>query len=189
MADSLRTGIWDRMHQAAKESREHQLRVERVKKLVAASRAPTTSKAYNLSYQKFHDYCKSEGTDPKKAGSYEVVMYLEKLASENKLAATVMQAVSAIAWHYQMADRRDPTKHKLVTSLVSAAKRSAPAVQHKVPAVLDHLKWLRDQARKSRTFAASRTFVVALTLYATCSRLDDVIALQRQHVSIQSAYV
>ncbi len=36
--------------------------------------------------------------------------------------ATITQAMSAIAWHFQIADRLDPTKHKLISTLVAAAE-------------------------------------------------------------------
>ncbi|MCP4537815.1 MAG: tyrosine-type recombinase/integrase, partial [Chloroflexi bacterium] len=83
-----------------------------------------------------------------------------------------------------MADRQDPTKHRIVSQLVAASKKLSPPISHKEPATIAHLAWLARYATQTATFAARRTFQISLTLFASVSRLDDVIKLRIGHIKV-----
>ncbi len=164
-------------------------RLDRIRKMVGRSRAPATIRAYELSFSQFKEFCRKEGTPLSEADGASVALFIEELSFKGKSAASITQAVSAIAWKYQMFDRADPTKNKVVSALVAAVKRTAEPTKHKEPAILDHLKWLRDVAWAKRTFVTMRTFVIAMTLFGSCSRLDEIIQLQRKHITVHRNFV
>ncbi len=60
-----------------------------------------------------------------------------------------------------------------------------PAVQHKEPVTHDHLLQLQKFAREKQTFVVAHTYILALTLYAGCSRLNNVILLPSRTAKIE----
>ncbi len=52
----------------------------------------------------------------------EVLLFAQDLIDQGRAASTVTQAIAAILQHFQMADRGDPTKHKLVADQLAMAK-------------------------------------------------------------------
>ncbi len=119
----------------------------------------------------------------------EVAFFLQEMLSDGRASALLAQAAAAISWHFQLSDQDDPVQHKVIRLILSAAKRIAPPVCHKEPAMIGHIRCLGSYAETINTFAAWRTFLISLMLYGSCSRLDDVIALRRCHVSIGNGFV
>ncbi len=108
------------------------------------------------------------------------MFFLQELLNEKKAASSVNQAVSALSWHYQTMDLPDPTKSKVVASMVSKAKCLAPPVKHKQLAKKEHMVTNYKYAMKKQTFVAHRLLALALSLLASMSRTDDLIDITRE---------
>ncbi len=107
----------------------------------------------------------------------EALLFLQNLIDKGLSGSTVGQASTAIGCHFQTADRSDPMAHRLVSALVSTARRLGAPVQHKEPATLDHIKHLQKFALATENFATVWTYIIGLMIYASCSRLDKIIDL------------
>ncbi len=116
------------------------------------------------------------------AKNADIILYLQVLKDRGLSFSTLLQQVSAISRFYLLADLPDPTRHKLVSAIVSAAKRLSREVRRAVPATIAHIKLLAARAMESKGFAEKRTFVMSLVLLCSCCRLDDIICLRRKEV-------
>ncbi len=106
-------------------------------------------------------------------------MFLQHLFSKGTSGPSLAQAAAALGYEASLSDRALPGQHKVVQTLVNHARRLAPPVSHKQPATLEHLIYLSQRADSLGSFVASRTFVLSLTLFTSCSRFDDLANLTR----------
>ncbi len=139
-----------------------------------------------MSYKKFKQFCKAEGLALDRVTEAEFAFYLQGIADEG---SSVAHMVAAVSWFSHMADRPDPTKHQLISAIVSAARCTAPPTKHKEPATIAHLKAIRDFTKAKNTYSSACTYAIAIALYASCSRLDETVNLRRQHIKIHHNYV
>ncbi len=167
----------------------HQANLENLKRSLGRGMAPSTSCVYQGWFEKFQRFCYFAGWSVNSVGTAEVALFLQEMLSEGRASASLAQAAAAISWHFQLADRPDPVQHKVIRLMLAATKRIAPPVRHKRPALIDHLQCLRLYAERKDTFAAWRTFLLSLTLYGSCSHLDDIISLRRRHIQVETAFV
>ncbi len=167
----------------------HRANLENLKRSLGRGNAPSTSRIYQAWFLKFEQFCEKSGWPVDSVSTAEVALFLQEMLTDGRASASLSQAAASISWHFQLADREDPVQHKVIRLILSAAKRIAPPVRHKVPAGIDHLRCLRQYACTKDTFVAWRTYLISLTLYGSCSRLDDVIALRRSHVLIGDGFV
>ncbi len=122
--------------------------VDGIWRSIAQSKAKGMVKIYQNWFQKFCCFCAVHEVYLEEVTSAEVLLFVQDLIERGHAPSTIGQAISGIAWHFQIADQGDPTKHRLISDLVSAAKRVGPAVQHKEPATHDHLLQLQQFARE-----------------------------------------
>ncbi len=149
------------------------------------SKAKATVAIYQSWFRKLCTFCEEHlHVSPHEVTTAELLLFIQDLIDKGRAPSTVGQAISAIAWYFQKADRADPTKHRLISDLVSAVKRTGPEVQHKEPATHGHLLHVQQYAAKMGTYVAARTFAIVLTLYAGCCRLDEVIGLPSSAVKV-----
>ncbi len=184
-----KVNVWKHMQSLAAKHPQAQSRLEQIKKAIRRSRAPATNKAYSASYKKFRHFCKTEGLALDSITEAEFTFYLQGLAEQGGSAVKVTHAVAAVSWYSWIADRMDPTKHAIISSIIAAARRAAPPIKHKEPATIAHLKAIRDYAKERGTYAAARTYTLAIALYASCSRLSETIALSGRHIKIHHNYI
>ncbi len=121
-------------------------------------------------------------TSVENASPAELAFFLQAMICEGKSASLVSQTVSTVSWHFQVSDRLDLTKHKVIGQLVAAARKIAPPILHKEPVGMEHLLFMRHQATEAGMFSTARAFLLSLTMYSSCSRMDDVISLSRRHI-------
>ncbi len=181
---SLQTGVWCRLQELAARNPVLGKTLDGIRQSVVNSKAKSTAKIYQKWFEKFCQFCSDLGVVREQIGQAEVILYVQDLMDRGRAPSSIGQAISAIAWYFQVADRQDPTKHRLVADLVSVARRTGPEVQHKEPATHKHLFCLQRYSQQKRTFVAARTYIIALTLYAGCSRLNDVLKLPRSAVTM-----
>ncbi len=136
----------------------HQANLENLKHSLGRGTAPSTSRVYKAWFEKFQRFCYFSGWPVDKLGTAEVALFLQEMLSEGCASASLSQAAAAISWHFQLADRTDPVQHKVIRLILAAAKRIAPPVHHKQPALIDHLRCLHLHAENKDTFSAWRTF-------------------------------
>ncbi len=144
---------------------------------------------YSASYKKFKHFCRTKGLALDDITEAELTFYLQGLAEQGGSVAKVTHAVAAVSWFSQITDRPDPTKHPLISSIGSMARRAAPPTKHKEPTTIAHRKANRDYARTKGTHVVAHTYALALALYASCSRLSETIVLHRKHIRIHHNYV
>ncbi len=110
--------------------------------------------------------------------------YKNWLLKKNKglSLSTLLQQVSVISWFYLLADKLDPTQHKLVSTMVSAAERLPREVRRAVPATVAHIEliaaWVKDFAGLAEQCAC----VMSLALLCSCCLLDDIIRVHCKEV-------
>ncbi len=165
------SGIWSWMEQIVLEGKESQARLMEIRAAVGQSKASSTRKDYSNCFRNFHLYCQKQSIPVEKATEAELAMFLQGMVSEGKSAVAVAQTALVISRHFQMVDRADPAKHKLISAIVAMAKRTAPPMQHKELATLAHLHHLWQYAKQKGTFATNCTFAISTMLFTTCSRL------------------
>ncbi len=85
--------------------------------------APATIKAYCKWLEKFQTFCRKIGVQWDKAGPAEIAIFLQELVDTGLAGGTAAQASCAISWATQIADLPDPTKNRMVESVIAAAKR------------------------------------------------------------------
>ncbi len=186
---ALLTGVWTRMNFISETQPRHQINLSNLICSLGRGNAPSTSRVYKAWFDKFERFCHQSGWVLSQIGTAEVALFLQELLSEGRASSSLSQAAAAISWHFQLADRADPVQHKIIRSILAASKRIAAPVRHKEPAKISHLRHLRLYAEKTDTFAAWRTFLISLTLFGSCSRLDDLIALRIMHIEVQDGFV
>ncbi len=109
----------------------------------------------------------------------ESALFLQHLFSSGTSGPSLAQASAALSYEAHLSDRALPGSNKVVQSLVNHARHLAPPVVHKQPATMEHLHFLSQQASKLGTFVAICTFIVSLTMFASCSRFSDIAYLAR----------
>ncbi len=181
--------VWDCMHSFAGQNPQACARLDQIRRAIGHSRAPATNKAYAASYKKFKRFCKAEGLALDRVTEAEFAFYLQGIADEGGSVVHVAHTVAAVSWFSQMAEMPDPTKHQLISAIVSAAQRDAPPTKHKEPITIAHLKAIRDFAKAKNTYSSACTYAIAIALYASCSRLDETVNLRIQHIKIHHNYV
>ncbi len=128
------------------------------------SKALGMMRIYSAWFKRFWAFCQTCGVLVQFAGVAEMALFLQSLADGGSAGTSLGQAAAAIAWYYQVADREDPTKHKLISALVSAKRRTGKPVKHKESGMLEHLSHLFGYMQSKQTFVATRTFVISLSL-------------------------
>ncbi len=134
-------------------------------------------------------YRAKQGTSTRRHNGSRIRLLPSRIGRTGGSAVKVTHAVAAFSWYSQIADRPDPTKHSIISSIIATARRAALPIKHKEPTTITHLKAIRDYAKGKGTYAAARTYALALALYASCSRLSETIVLSRRHIKIHHNYV
>ncbi len=153
--------------------------VQGVSEAVFTGIAPNTAKAYTRWLRQFQDFCNQISTDWTEASAPEAAIFLQLQVQRGLAGAMIAQAAAAMSWAWQIAGKPDPMKHKMVQQVISVAKRIPREIKRATPTEIRHLHMLRRWDEKTGTFASRRTFVLSLTLFFSCSRLDDLRTLQR----------
>ncbi len=104
-------------------SPELNARLEGIVQSMTKSAAPNTIRAYSSCFRQFKDFIESLDVKIEDTTSAKLAFYLQGMVEEGKVASTISQTVAAISWHFLITDRPDPTKHKIVTQMVAAARR------------------------------------------------------------------
>ncbi len=177
------------MQVLAAASPELRERAAEVRDSVVGSCAPATARVYSGWFQQFGAFCHRHRRKLHQVSAAEVALFLQELINAKRAASSINQAAAAIAWHYQIADKWDPTKHSVVAKLLAKAKRVGPPIKHKEPSLLEHLAHLQRYTTETGTFVSARTYVLSLALYASCSRLDDLREIKREVVEFRDNYV
>ncbi len=110
----------------------------------------------------------------------EAILFLQHLFAKGTSGPSLAQAAAALGYEASLSDRTPVGQHKVVQALVNHARRLVPPVSHKQPATLEHLIFLSRRAESIGSFVAIRTFILSLTLFASCSRFDDLANLTRR---------
>ncbi len=181
--------MWSRMNAISHISPEMNSRLEGIVQSMTKSATPNTIRAYSSCFRRFKDFVESLDMRIEDTTSAELVFYLQGMIEEGKAASTISQTVAAISWHFLIADRPDPTKHKIVTQMVAAARKLGPPVKHKEAAQKRHLQKLLEFREQKGTFTSQRTFLIGLASYAGVCRADDILDLQIKHISIKDHMV
>ncbi len=153
-----------------------------VKESVAVSCSVATSSAYMCCIKQFCEFCINNGRNWALATNADVILYLQVLKDKGLSFLTLLQQASAISRFYLLADKPDPTAHKLVSAIVSTVKRLLQEVRRAVPATIAHMKMLAAHATESNGLPGQRAFIMSLILLCSCCRLDDIIWLKRKEV-------
>ncbi len=176
--------VWAELHQVATGNPELAGALAGVKESVAMSCSVATSTAYARCIKQFREFCAKIGRNWASAKNADVILYLQVLKDRGLSFSTLLQQVSVIGCFFRLADLPDPTEHKLVAAIVSAAKRPLHEVRRAVPATIAHMKFLAAKTRGSKSLPVQRTFVMSLVILCSCSRLDDIIRLRRKELRI-----
>ncbi len=133
--------VWADLAKAAASSKELKAVVEDVKRSVASSCSASTAVAYLRAIQCFREFCEKLGRSWSSPKDADVILYLQSLKSRGLSFSTLLQQISGTIRFFHLTDLRDPTKSKLVSAIISAAKRLPREVRRANPGVSEN-DWL-----------------------------------------------
>ncbi len=133
----------------------------RCKWSVAASCSISTSACYLCCIKQFCEFCKKHGRNWSSPNNADMILYLQCLKNRGLSFSTLLQQVSAISQFYLLADKPDPTQHKLVSAIVSAVKHLPREVRWAFPAMLMHIQLIAARAKECSGFAELRVFIMS----------------------------
>ncbi len=150
-----------------------------LRRSVSHCKASNTQKAYMRWLNKFESFRHLHRLSGAELVDDAAMLFIQSLSDQGLGAASVAQAAAALSWEARASDRADPARQKAAQAIVLLAKRRAPPVKHKDPALILHLFHLQEWNRKKHTFMSERTFVLSVLLFGSCSRISDLINLPR----------
>ncbi len=112
------------MQELVKKDHKLQEHIQEMKWAVIRSRAGSMNRSYSSWFECFQVFCEKLKVPLVRVGVPEAAFFAQSICREGGLGSLVAQVMSAIAWHFLIADRVDPMKHKLITALVAAARHS-----------------------------------------------------------------
>ncbi len=132
------------------------------------------AKVYMRWLKQFSTFCTQAKAAFPDVSAAEVAIFLEQLAQKGLSASSINQASSAMFWAAQVSGRSDPTKDKIVTSILASARRRGEEVSKTPAGTKEHLLFLYEWAQERNTFVADRTFIISLACIHCCTRYDDI---------------
>ncbi len=152
--------------------------VAEVRRSVNESCSANTAKANSRCLRQFREFCKKHRRNCAAISSPDVILYLQSLKSKGLSWSTLLQQSSAISRAFLMAGKSDPTQSKVVSAILSAAKRVPREIRRAVPATVPHIKLLAARAKEMPGFTEQRAFVMSLVLLCACCRFKDLVGLK-----------
>ncbi len=175
--------LWKRLDSVVRGSADLHKLLANLRSSVTHCKANNTQKAYLRwlkKFQSFRHLHKLMGAD---LVDDAAMLFLQSLSNQGLGASSVSQAAAALSWEAKASDRSDPARQKAAQAIVLLAKRRAPPVKHKDPALILHLFHLQEWHRKKGTFMSERTFPLSLMLFGSCSRISDLIDFPRDSLT------
>ncbi len=155
-----------------------------VKASLSESCSQSTLKCYTGCLRRFSEFCDEHNRKWTRAKTADVVFYLQKRKKQGLTAPTLAQDIAAISWAFSTAGRSDPTKHKLVAAILSAAKRKVRTIKRAEPASVKHLRYMANWLKSKGGFSEQRAFILSMVALGTCSRWGDVFKMKRGDVRV-----
>jgi integrase len=177
------TGVEVALHELEDEAREY----------VAASRAPSTLRAYASDWRSFTSWCAARGLDALPAEPTTIALFITDLAHTAK-TATIRRRMASIAIAHQVAGFPSPTGDILVRSTLSGISRtigvaqvgksalSTADIRAMISALPGNLLGQRDACLLLLGFASAlrRSELVALDVADVADTIDGLIVTVRK---------
>ena len=152
---------------------------EKVRRLVEASVAPETRRAYSAQLRRFLSWCESDGVNSPFPTSPELLAsYIANLDDEGMSCSTVGQALAAISAVHKANGWTSPTESLLVKKTVKGYKREhGTAPQKKDAATVDVVHMLLDSIPQDSSAKHIRDRAIIALGFAGAFRRSELCAL------------
>ena len=148
---------------------------EEVERLILASRAPATLRAYSSDWRGFVNWCSDLGRSSMPASAPTVAMFVAALVKTHK-PASIGRKIASIAVAHKSAGHESPTQNPMVRAALQGARRTLGTTQSKKVAV--RVKHIRMLAASSgdRTIDI-RNLALLVVTYAAAMRRSEIVSL------------
>lgn len=179
-------------------SRLHSLRSPDLKDLVASlvgtvlsSRAPSTSTKYLYAIKRWRTWAQSHQEIVEfPVQDYQLVLYLQHLASTQGSLSAVEEAVNALAWLHKVTCQQPFNNSPIVRTTLDGLKRQLAAPKNKKePVTIEMLQRLAESTGFSPSLSQSRLLTICLLSFAGFLRYDEVTKLRCCDVSIHNDHL
>ena len=153
-------------------------------RLLEASTAKATRRAYRGQLKRFADWCGTNGLSPLPATPEAVAAYISFLAEEGKGNATVEQAMAAISAAHRVTGLPSPTKDLSVQKTARGFRREFGTAPQKSPAATaDYVKKMLTALETSGTLLDVRDAALLAVGFAGGFRRSELVALNVEDLS------
>ena len=161
----------------------------KAKRLMFASKAPTTWKKYRGEFKRFESWASTNNASALPADARTVIRYLA-FRAEQKTSAALSKASAVISAFHKMEGFSSPCSDPRISTLIEGARRvfSKP-VQQKAPLTTEMIRdlWSRETgplATEGNLQQWKNCWLVTL-MFRTCARFADVCKLKRRNFTFK----